>query len=331
MSQDSNLSMEGDFSTSLCESEFQRMGLTFWTGDEREVPAPFDCHTAASVGDKEYMASLPLVVLDSVNCGGWTPLMYASYLGHKHLVEYLISRSCDALNENKEGRTPLMLAAMCGNVSIVEYLTAKCGKQALQQTDKRNFTALVHAVASGHQDVAETLLRGGSSPNVTEHKKGYSALMIAAEDGNLSLVEMLLHYGADYIYTNVIGDSARSVADRLGHDTIARCFLRLMMKNSGGQSTFPSSLEGPARVDLLLTQRKMEKRENMTLARFLNEIGLDKYHQVFVDQEIDFQVLLTLTDSELKQVGISLLGPRRKITGAIARWKNEYEDQKIIG
>ena len=57
----------------------------------------------------QYVASLPLVLLDSVNCAGWTPLMYACYLGHRHLVEYLVSRSCDALNENKEGRTPLML------------------------------------------------------------------------------------------------------------------------------------------------------------------------------------------------------------------------------
>ena len=63
------------------------------------------------------------------------------------------------------------------------------------------------------------------------------------------------------------GDTARSVADALGHDTIARCFLRLMMKQSGGHSTFPSTLDGPARADLLLTRRKIERRENMTLAR----------------------------------------------------------------
>ena len=28
------------------------------------------------------------------------------------------------------------------------------------------------------------------------------------------------------------------------------------------------------------------------------------------EQEVDFQLLLTLTDNDLKQIGVSLLGPR---------------------
>ena len=40
----------------------------------------------------------------------------------------------------------------------------------------------------------------------------------------------------------------------------------------------------------------------MDIDVFLSQLGLDKYKQLFVDQEIDFQLLLTMTDSDLKQV-----------------------------
>ena len=47
--------MEGDcdLNVSLCESEFKRVGLTFWTGEDGVTPPPLDSHTAASVGDTE--------------------------------------------------------------------------------------------------------------------------------------------------------------------------------------------------------------------------------------------------------------------------------------
>jgi len=69
----------------------------------------------------------------------------------------------------------------------------------------------------------------------------------------------------------------------------------------------------------------------MDIDIFLSQLGLDKYKQLFVDQEIDFQLLLTMTDSDLKQVGLTLLGPRRKITAAIGRWKERNgTENKII-
>ena len=101
----------------LCEKEFVRVGLSFWTGHPADIfdLAPFDCHTAASVGDLEYLSSLPVEQLDSSNKGGWTPLMYATYHGHLQLTSHLLSRNCKTTATNTLGRSPLMLASMCGN------------------------------------------------------------------------------------------------------------------------------------------------------------------------------------------------------------------------
>ncbi|XP_047570205.1 ankyrin repeat and SAM domain-containing protein 3 isoform X4 [Lutra lutra] len=56
------------------------------------------------------------------------------------------------------------------------------------------------------------------------------------------------------------------------------------------------------------------------LATLLEQIGCRKYLQVFEEQDVDLRIFLTLTESDLKEIGITLFGPKRKMTSAIARW-----------
>ena len=78
---------------------------------------------------------------------------------------------------------------MCGNVDVVAlFLAREEVKDLLLIADKRNMTALSHAVNWGHLQAAEDLLKAGSNPDVTEHSRGYSLLMLAAS----AMVELLL-------------------------------------------------------------------------------------------------------------------------------------------
>ena len=95
---------------SLCEKEFLRIGLSFWTGHNQGAVAQdflttFDSHTAASVGDLEFLSELPQSQLDRSNWSGWTPLMYASYQGHLSLVSSLLARGCAVSKTNNKGRS----------------------------------------------------------------------------------------------------------------------------------------------------------------------------------------------------------------------------------
>ncbi|XP_036164542.1 ankyrin repeat and SAM domain-containing protein 3 isoform X8 [Myotis myotis] len=56
------------------------------------------------------------------------------------------------------------------------------------------------------------------------------------------------------------------------------------------------------------------------LATLLEQIGCLKYLQLFEEQDVDLRIFLTLTESDLKEIGITLFGPKRKMTSAIARW-----------
>ena len=318
--------MEGQ-EEAFCETEFVRVGLSFWTGHSADIfddLAPFDCHTAASVGDLEYVASLPGGDLDTPNSKGWTPMMYAAYHGHAQLVTHFLSRNCRTRVCNKVGRSPLMLASMCGNIDVVHLLLSrKEVEELVVMVDRRNMTALSHAVHWGHLQAAENLLKAGSSPDTTEHSRGYSLLMLAASEGNAPMVEILLRAGALPQYQTVLGDTAVTVAQAKGHDSIAK----FIAKFGQSRASYPSSLDGPARAELLMKQQRLGESQTQSLTQLLRQLGLEKYDQVFKDNEIDLPLFTTLTDEELKEVGITLLGPRRKLTAAISRINSQ---KKII-
>jgi hypothetical protein len=51
---------------------------------------------------------------------------------------------------------------------------------------------------------------------------------------------------------------------------------------------------------------------------WLANIGLERYAQAFIDNDIDVEVPRYLTDADLEKVGVSL-GHRRKLLAAIAK------------
>lgn len=250
--------------------------------------------------------------------------MYAAYHGHAQLVTHLLARNSRTRVTNKVGRSPLMLAAMCGNIDVVCLLLGREEVQDLVVTaDRRNMTALSHAVHWGHLQAAEYLLQAGSRPDTTEHSKGYSLLMLAASEGNTPMVEILLRAGAHPHYQTVLGDTAVTVAQAKGHDMIAK----LISKFGQSRASYPSSLDGPAKAELMMQQLRLGESQTQSLTQLLRQLGLEKYDKVFKENEIDLPLFTTLTDAELKEVGITLLGPRRKLTAAISRLNNQ---RKII-
>jgi class 3 adenylate cyclase len=56
----------------------------------------------------------------------------------------------------------------------------------------------------------------------------------------------------------------------------------------------------------------------MDIAAWLDGLGLDQYEQAFRDNEIDERVLASLTAEDLKDLGVKLVGHRRRLLDAIA-------------
>ena len=56
----------------------------------------------------------------------------------------------------------------------------------------------------------------------------------------------------------------------------------------------------------------------MDVGEWLHGLGLQQYEQAFRDNEIDARVLRSLTAEDLKDLGVNLVGYRRRLLDAIA-------------
>ncbi|XP_028272299.1 bicaudal C homolog 2 [Parambassis ranga] len=68
----------------------------------------------------------------------------------------------------------------------------------------------------------------------------------------------------------------------------------------------------------MCSQRSPSPPMTDDLPELLCQLGLIKYIDVFEQQEIDYQTFLTLSDDDLKEVGVSTFGARRKMLLAIS-------------
>jgi SAM domain (Sterile alpha motif) len=66
---------------------------------------------------------------------------------------------------------------------------------------------------------------------------------------------------------------------------------------------------------------------SVDIATWLHGLGLQRYEQVFRENAIDDAVLPELTADDLKELGVSLVGHRRKLLAAIAALRAESEPE----
>ncbi|NXH83814.1 ANKS3 protein, partial [Edolisoma coerulescens] len=482
-----------ELSDEASESELLSRSLSMWHGVghvvcREELDVPLDLHTASSVGQYEVVQECIQrgeLDLNQRNCGGWTPLMYASYIGHDNIVHLLLEAGVNVNIPTPEGQTPLMLASSCGNESVAYFLLQQGAE--LEMKDIHGWTALFHCTSAGHQQMVKFLLENGANANCKEPVYGYTPLMEAAASGHEIIVQYLLNHGVKADVRDNTGATARTLAMKYGHTKIVglidlhaapvpKVFCRgpgkyeelsssdesysaPQRQRPARRTKGPSIHEGPqalakitavgiggrkqsryeqvppqgyvtfsndgscepgvirnrdvtspineldvesssSREDSALSSNSMgttrssssssseclirppgvssegslESSEDsdhansplswkqakifkgktrysnsdshwshclgkaggcsqhlvlpeppaytgpQDLATFLEEIGCLKYLQVFEEQDVDLRIFLTLTESDLKEIGITLFGPKRKMTSAIARW-----------
>src|SRR5215472_15040639 len=68
-------------------------------------------------------------------------------------------------------------------------------------------------------------------------------------------------------------------------------------------------------------------RAVMDVVVWLRSLGLGKYEAVFRENEIDETVLPNLTAEDLKELGVTALGHRRKLLDAIAALRSDWSSK----
>ncbi|KAM4623373.1 ankyrin repeat and SAM domain-containing protein 3 [Polymixia lowei] len=215
-----------ELSDEASESEQLGASLSLWLGDTlvrpEELDVPLDLHTACSIGQYDVVAECikkQEVDLNGKNIGGWTPLMYASYIGHDNIANLLLEAGVNVNATTAKGLTPLMLAASCGNESIAYFLLQQGAE--LELKDSRGWTALLHCTSTGHQQMVRFLLDNNANANVKEPVSGFTPLMEAAASGHEIIVQYLLDHKVRVHERNSKGETARALAMMYGFTKIA--------------------------------------------------------------------------------------------------------------
>ncbi|KXG35706.1 uncharacterized protein LOC8062739 [Sorghum bicolor] len=66
--------------------------------------------------------------------------------------------------------------------------------------------------------------------------------------------------------------------------------------------------------------------ETGRVVEWLRNLGLSKYEEVFIREEVDWETLQWLTEEDLLGIGITSLGPRKKIIHALGELRKKHDD-----
>ncbi|KAL6846506.1 hypothetical protein ACP4OV_023954 [Aristida adscensionis] len=68
-----------------------------------------------------------------------------------------------------------------------------------------------------------------------------------------------------------------------------------------------------------------ENVENKRVVEWLRNLGLSKYEEIFIREEVDWETLQWLGEEDLLGMGITSLGPRKKITHALGELRKKHD------
>ena len=110
-----------------------------------------------------------------------------------------------------DGFPVVALACVFGHLAVAYYLVKNGADIHASATNGTGYNALSGAVAGGHKEIVEWLLRSGVNANY-KYGAGYTPLLTAAASGRLDLLKLLLTHGSDAAARTNDGKSALDLA-----------------------------------------------------------------------------------------------------------------------
>ncbi|XP_068085978.1 ankyrin repeat and SAM domain-containing protein 3-like isoform X2 [Anabrus simplex] len=155
--------------------------------------------------------------------------------------------------------------------------------------DDNGWTALFHAVDMEQEQSMQWLITYGANVNAMEPSTGRTILMLAAKSARISVIERLLRHGADPYATSWYEETALSIAENSQNQPVA---------------------------ELLRKITCISRKKPNSLRELLAFIGYEKYWPRLRDQGVDLEVFLSLSEADLKELGVELQDTKRNACAA---------------
>jgi hypothetical protein len=127
--------------------------------------------------------------IDRQNDYGWTALMQAAINGHLNSVLLLLHHGARVDIKNGWGATALAVASKGGSFGVVHTLINHGANVDQGGTEEvATLTPLMAAAQSGHLEIVRELLQAGAAIDVRLGSTGWTALMLAALNNQVSSI-----------------------------------------------------------------------------------------------------------------------------------------------
>ncbi|EDO39766.1 predicted protein [Nematostella vectensis] len=225
-----------------------------------------------------------------VNCrgkskanNGWTPVLLASYFGHKDVVEILIKAGADINAQNGMGYTALHLASFTGRTAVVLLLLENNadvtiingeGKTPSQVANKDEIKQLILAAEKSHQlALQEQLLTAARDGNTNEIKRlGIGnmfveiAMLVVILKLEMKLLRVSLPDPPDINCRDSMGNTPLHCAAYRGHKEVAVTLLQnasdTSLKNNSGQTALQLTRDSRMKKLLDVQPLQVTKKNN---------------------------------------------------------------------
>ena len=156
---------------------------------------------------------------------GSRALPWSVHRDNSAITQLLLKAGAEVNSKNRYGVAPLSLAANNGNPEMVELLLSTGGLPNTAMAE--NETVIMTAARTGVVASVALLIEAGANVNERESWRGQSALMWAAGEGNLEVVELLVRNNADIAARSERGFTPLLFAAREGKTATVEALLDL--------------------------------------------------------------------------------------------------------
>jgi len=263
-----------------------------------------------------------------------TALMLAASCGNEKTVGLLLKNGASVDAIDNQNYSALHYATECHQDQIVRHLLLAGANPNLpppspsndHQSTNRYLTPFQLACANGLDVIVQYFLHCGAATE--NNSAAESGRLLALRHGHTKVVTLIENYrhfngGAKF------DDKLQPIKPRshLDGPNAISSLMKLQCSLTDSYSDLyecrnPISISNERMNDYektLISEQQQHKRPK-TMEELLEVLDLSKYLNTFQEKKVDLEKLLTLNADGLKEVGITLFGPRKKILNAIERW-----------
>ena len=181
------------------------------------------CHVAASMGNLELLKTLihSSSDINAQDKTGRTPLHLAVQNDHARCVRYLLFSHAEPDRRDDAMKTPINYAAGASEISFMLN-----NGWDIESKNAAGKTALLFFIERQRPGIVQSLLEQGAKKDYRGPvNEGATPLTMAADQGYIRIVSLLLDHGADVNYQSDRKDTALTNAARQGHMAVVRKLL----------------------------------------------------------------------------------------------------------